>query len=116
MLNIQGLKSITEKSIIAISKLKNLECLNITQCDLIKCDYLIHLKHCKLKILFANGLKITDIDMKFLNYLNDIYHIAIEGVNITDDALDTIKSCVNLTNLSIRKNMKLTENSNILVI
>jgi hypothetical protein len=111
MLNIQGLKSITEKSIIAISKLKFLECLNIAQCDMIKCDYLIHLKHCKIKILFTNGLKITDIDMKFMNYLKEIQHLSLEGVNITDDALIILKNCTSLVNLNIRKNLKLTENS-----
>jgi len=47
MLNIPSLKKITEKSIMAIGKLKHLEILNVSDCDNIKTDHLIYLKECK---------------------------------------------------------------------
>ena len=80
MLNIQGLRGITHNSIISISKLKQLELLNISFCDGIKCEYLIYLKNCNIKVLCANMLKITDIDMNFVNYLDNINTLSIEGI------------------------------------
>ncbi len=79
MLNIPGLSSITEKSIISLSKLKHLEILNISQCSLIKCDYLIYLKNSKLKIFHGNDININDSDLKFVLNLEYLCNLSISG-------------------------------------
>jgi hypothetical protein len=79
MLNIPSLKKITEKSIMAIGKLKHLEILNVSDCDNIKTDHLIYLKECKLKTLSVNNIRLTDADLQVLNYLNDIEYLSIES-------------------------------------
>jgi hypothetical protein len=81
MLNIPSLKKITEKSILAIGRLKHLEMLNISDCDNIKTDHLIYLKNCSLKTLCANNLKLTDSDLQIVNYLNDLQYLSIESKN-----------------------------------
>ncbi len=80
MLNISSLKKITEKSIIAISKLKHLEILHVSDCDNIKTDHLIYLKGCKLKALSANSMKLTDADLQVLNYLNELEYLSIYSI------------------------------------
>jgi hypothetical protein len=80
MLNIPSLKKISEKSIIAIGKLKHLEMLNISYCENVKTDHLIYLKNCKLKTLCINNLKLTDSDLQLVNYLGDLQYLTIESI------------------------------------
>ena len=80
MVCIPGLSSITEKSIISISKLKHLESLNVSQCNLIKCDYLTYLKNSKLKIFYGNDINITDSDLQFVIYLVNLNNLSISGM------------------------------------
>jgi hypothetical protein len=73
------MRNLTEKSLIAIGdNLRHLEGLDISDCDGIKGDYLIHLRKCqKLNILLLKGLKLKDADFIFTDYLKTLKTLSI---------------------------------------
>lgn len=78
-LNLSNLKLITEKSIKSIGQhLKALEGLDISENNNIKGDCLVSLQNCrKLNRLILNGIKLTDNNLIFTDYLGEIQTLSI---------------------------------------
>jgi hypothetical protein len=78
-LNLSNLKLITEKSIKSIGQhLKALEGLDISENNNIKGDSLVSLQNCrKLNRLILNGIKLTDNNLVFTDYLGEMQTLSI---------------------------------------
>jgi hypothetical protein len=78
-LNLSNLKLITEKSVRSIGQnLKALEGLDISENSNIKGDSLVSLQNCKhLNRLILNGIKLTDNNLVFIDYLVELKTLSI---------------------------------------